>query len=78
MLKFGERIVQPVDKSMIRQSNESAATLLWGTTMRKITLDFSFDVSPEDLLSPAEVILIDGDGNRHQRKADLSGVLTLD
>jgi hypothetical protein len=47
-------------------------------TMRKITLDFAFDVSPADLESPLEVILIDGDGNRHQRTIDLKGILAFD
>ena len=44
----------------------------------KITLNFAFDVSPEDLKDPVEVILIDGDGNRHQQKADLSGILDVE
>jgi len=78
VLKTGERIIQPVDKSMIKQSNEVAGTLLWGTTMRKITLDFAFDVSPDDLQSPVEVILIDGDGNKHHQTVDLSGILNID
>ncbi len=77
VLKVGERIIQPVDKSMIKQSNEAGATLLWGTTMRKITLDFAFDISPEDLQSPVEVILIDGDGNKHVQTVNLSGILDL-
>lgn len=81
VLKVGDRIIQPVDKSMIRQSNETASTLLLfgvsGLAMRKITLDFVFDVSPEDLKSPVEVILIDGDGNKHHQTADLNGILNL-
>jgi hypothetical protein len=75
VLKAGDRIIQPVDKSMIRQSNEVRASLAWGTMMRKITLDFAFDVSPGDLQSPVEVILIDGDGNKHQQSVNLSGIL---
>jgi hypothetical protein len=77
VLKAGERILQPVGKSMIKQSNEVAGTLLWGTTMRKITLDFAFDVSPDDLQSPVEVILIDGDGNKHHQTVDLSEILDI-
>jgi hypothetical protein len=75
VLKVGERIVQPVEKAMIKQANEAGATLLWGATMRKITLRFAFDVSPEDLQSPVEAILIDGDGNKHQQTVDLKGIL---
>jgi hypothetical protein len=37
-------------------------------------MDFAFDVSPQDLQSPVEVILIDGDGKRHEHQADLAGV----
>lgn len=77
VLKAGERIIQPVDKSMIKQSNEAGATLLWGSTMRKITLEFAFDASPDDLQSPVEVILIDGDGNKHQQTVSLSGILDI-
>jgi hypothetical protein len=78
VLKAGDRILQPIDKNMRRQSNDAAASLLWGATMRKITLDFAFDVSPADLDSPVTVILIDGDGNKHEQKADLKGVLNVD
>jgi hypothetical protein len=45
--------------------------------MRKITLGFTFDVSPDDLKSPVEVILIDGDGNKHNQTVDLSGILDV-
>ena len=43
-----------------------------------ITLAFDFDVSPEDLLNPVGVVVIDGDGKKHQKKADLKGVLKID
>jgi hypothetical protein len=43
-----------------------------------ITLAFDIDVSPEHLLSPVAVIVIDGDGNKHQKKADLKGILNPD
>jgi hypothetical protein len=35
-------------------------------------------VSPDDLHAPVEVILVDGDGNKHQEKADLKGTLDID
>jgi hypothetical protein len=81
VLKMGDRIFQPVKKAMIRQSNETGSTLLLfgasGLSMRKITLEFAFDVSPSDLQSLVEVILIDGDGNKHQQKVDLKGILDI-
>jgi hypothetical protein len=77
VLKIGDRVLQPLDKSMLKQANQAGATLMWGATMRKITLQFSFDVTPEDLRSPIEIVLIDGDGNRHTGHADLDGVLNL-
>jgi carbon monoxide dehydrogenase subunit G len=78
VLKIGERVIQPVAKSMIKQSDQSVGMILAGMAEGKVTLDFAFDVSPEDLQSPVEVILIDGDGNKHQQMADLNGVLTID
>lgn len=38
-------------------------------------LEFAYDLSPGDLRNPVTVILIDGDGMRHQQKANLAGVL---
>jgi hypothetical protein len=77
VLRIGEKIIQPVEKNMIRKSDQGVGMILAGVPSGKITLDFAFDVLPQDLQAPIEVILIDGDGNRHQQKADLSGVLTL-
>lgn len=54
-----------------------SAMIVAGLQGGKITLNFAFDVSPEDLQSPVEVILIDGDGNKHQHKADLKGILEI-
>ena len=78
VLKIGERIVQPIDKTMIKKSDQSVTAILAGFQEGRITLDFTFDVSPEDLQSPVTVILIDGDGNKHQQKADLKGILDID
>jgi hypothetical protein len=77
VLKIGERIVQPVAKSMMKQSDQSVGMIVAGVAEGKITLDFAFDVSPEDLQSPVEVILIDGDGNKHHQTVDLSGILDI-
>jgi hypothetical protein len=77
VLQTGGRVIQPGEKNMLRQSNEAGSSLMWGTTMRKITLRFAFDVAPEDLQSPVEAILIDGDGNRHEATVDLGGVLNI-
>jgi hypothetical protein len=78
VLKIGEKVIQPVEKNMIRKDDQGVGMIIAGVPSGKITLEFAFDVLPEDLRAPVEVILIDGDGNRHQQKADLSGVLTLD
>ena len=50
---------------------------IFGVKSGKIGLDFAFDVSPEALKQPVEVILIDGDGKKHKREADLAGVLDI-
>jgi hypothetical protein len=78
VLKIGERIVQPVGKSMIYRSGQSLSMVLLGANSGKITLNFAFDVLPADLESSVEVILIDGDGNRHQHIADLKDILAVD
>jgi hypothetical protein len=78
VLKIGDRVVQPVEKDMISKSGQSVGMVLLGAPSGKITLDFAFDVSPEDLRDAVLVILIDGDGNRHEAKADLSGLLEVD
>ena len=38
---------------------------------------FAFDVSLDDPRKPVEVILINGDGNKHHQVADLSSVLSI-
>jgi hypothetical protein len=67
----------PVDKSMIYRSGQSVPMYLMGVRSGKITLDFAFDVLPQDLLQPVMVIMIDGDGNKHQAKANLAGLLNF-
>jgi hypothetical protein len=78
VLELGERIVQPVEKTTIMKSDQSPAAYLAGYNESKITLSFAFDMSPEDLQSWVTVILIDGDGNKHQQKADLNGILDVE
>ena len=44
-----------------------------------VVLAFDFDVSPKYLLNPVTVITVDGDdGRKHQKKADLAGILDPD
>jgi hypothetical protein len=78
VLKIGERVVQPIAKSMIKKSDQSVGMILAGVESGKITLDFAFDVTPEDLQAPVEIVLTDGDGNKHQQRADLKGLLSID
>lgn len=78
VLQIGDRIIQPASKDMIKQTDQSVPMLLAGLSEGKITLEFTFDVSPEDLRSPVQAILIDGDGNKHQHDVDLSGILDID
>lgn len=77
VLKIGDRIIQPTEKLMVKRSDQSVGMILLGVPSGKITLTFAFDVSPADLKEPVQVILIDGDGNRHEQTADLSGVLEI-
>jgi hypothetical protein len=74
VLTIGDRVVQPVKEPEIIK-NDSVNQVLVGKQW-VITLAFDFDVSPEDLLNPLTAIIIDGNGNKHQKKADLKGVLT--
>ena len=77
VLKIGDRIVQPTEKSMNYRAGQSIGMFMLGAKSGKIALDYSFDVSPQDLQSPVEVILIDGDGHKHEHEADLAGVLDV-
>lgn len=43
-----------------------------------ITIAVDFDVVPEDLVNPVKVIVIDGNGKKHQKTADLKGVLSFE
>jgi hypothetical protein len=78
VLKIGERIIQPVEKVTIMKSDQSPAAYLAGYNESKITLSFAFDVSREELQSAVTVILIDGDGNKHQQVANLNGILDIE
>jgi hypothetical protein len=77
VLKIGDRIVQPTEKSMNYRAGQSIGMFMLGAKSGKIALDYTFDVSPQDLQSSVEVILIDGDGHRHEHEADLAGVLDI-
>jgi hypothetical protein len=59
------------------RAGQSIGMFVLGAKSGKITLDYTFDVSPEDLQSPVDVILIDGDGPRHEHETDLAGVLAI-
>jgi len=45
-----------------------------GFSGKKAELEFVFDLSPDELNSRGKVILIDGDGNRHQKDIDFAKV----
>jgi hypothetical protein len=77
VLKIGDVVVQPVSKDMVRQSESAVWAVLIGIGGgRSVRLSFEFDVSAEMLdRGPVEAILIDGDGHRHQAKANLTGIL---
>lgn len=61
------KAVQPVGRRIV--SNHGATVML----------AFDFDVSPQDLLNPVMVVSVDGDdGHKHQKKADLAGILDVD
>src|ERR1039458_2327568 len=85
VLKIGDRVVQPADKVKNFRYGQSTEEFLVQHSGRqasagghpKITLGYTFDVSPEALKMPVEVILIEGDGNRPQHEADLAGVLDI-
>jgi hypothetical protein len=59
------------------RAGQSIGMFALGAKSGKIALDYTFDVSPQDLQSPVEVILIDGDGHRHEHETDLAGVLDV-
>ncbi len=74
VLRAGDKKIQPVEKSVLNQNDQSTAgVLMWGKDFaQKDTLEFAFDVTPADLDQPVEVILIDGDGHQHKAMATLS------
>jgi hypothetical protein len=75
VLPIGERVIQPVKETVIKSEGSNKVLVGRGWV---ITLAFDFDVLPEDLRNPVEVIVIDGDGHKHQKKADLKGILNTD
>ena len=67
VLMIEGKAVQPVGRRVV--SNQGATVIL----------AFDFDVSPRDLLSAVTVVSVDGDdGHRHQKKADLAGILDVE
>jgi|ERR1017187_7150661 hypothetical protein len=76
VLTAGDTVIQPVGESKIIK-NDSVNQVLVGKSW-VITLAFEFNVTPEDLLNPVTVVVIDGDGHKHPKKADLKGILTID
>lgn len=76
VIMVGDKVVQPAEKQMLKRSDQSPGMIIAGVESGKITLQFDFEVSREDLVGhQVEVILIDGDGNRHRANADLSKAL---
>lgn len=69
-------VIQPLAEERVIKDETSNKVLVGKGWV--ITLAFDFDVSPEDLSNPVSVIVIDGDGKKHQKKADLKGILNID
>jgi hypothetical protein len=76
VLTIGDKVIQPIGESKVIK-NDSVNQVLVGKSW-VITLAFEFDVSPEDLLNPVMVVLIDGDGHKRQKKTELKGILNID
>ncbi len=75
VLSIGDRVIQPLKDPVVvknDQTNQFGVGKEW-----VITLAYDFDVSPGDLLAPVTVIAISGDGKKHQKKVDLSGVFDV-
>jgi len=76
VLAIGDRVIQPVGEERVIKDEGSNKVLVGRGWV--ITLAFDFDVSPEDLRNPVGVIVIAGDGHKHEKKADLKGILNTD
>lgn len=81
VLEIGDRIVQPTDKA-IKSSGYNFASELEamavGPSQSAVSVvEFAFDVSPRVLQCPAELILIDENGKKHQREVNPAGVLDI-
>jgi hypothetical protein len=75
VIVVGDRVIQPTKEEVIKTANTNRVFVGKGWI---ITVAVEFDVTPEDLLNPVNVIVIDGNGKKHQKMADLKGVLTVD
>jgi hypothetical protein len=74
VIRTGVRTIQPTaEKMLMRSDAPEIADLLVGEG-GKITVQFEFQVSTEDLKMPTSVILSDGDGKRFEAKVDISTV----
>jgi hypothetical protein len=74
------KTIQPIEKEMLTQMDQTTGStvvesLLIGYAAKKNTIEFSFNVSLQELNHVAEVILTDGDGHQHKAAAHLAGVL---
>lgn len=75
VIRTGVRTIQPTaEKMLMRSDAPGIADLLVGEG-GKITVQFEFQVSTEDLKMPTSVILSDGDGKRFEAKVDISNLL---
>lgn len=75
VIQVGDKTIQPVAKSMLKRSDQSPGSIVLGLPTGKVTLEFAFEVSSTDIAQDVEVILIDGDGNKHKAKANLAEAL---
>ncbi len=72
VIRVGDKNIQPIEKSMLKRSDQSPGSIVLGLPTGKITLEFAFEVSPAAVAEDVEVILIDGDGNQHKARANLA------
>lgn len=76
VLSIGDRTIQPLAREMLAKSDQSPGAIVIGLQTGKITLQFEFP--PDHALErEVEVVLIDGDGNKHRSIADLSSLIVV-
>ena len=75
VIVVGDRVIQPTKEEVIKTANTNRVFVGKGWL---ITVAVEFDVTPDDLLKSVNVIVIDGNGKKHKKMADLKGVLTVD